>query len=407
MEKPNGNNERTERIVDSKDEDASKFAVELLAVASHEIRTPLGAVLTTAEALLQSGLNEQQTNYATILRDAADALLVLSNSLLDATSSNSFVGEAVFRPVDLVRSVVSLYEIQAQSRGLNLIGDYLMPHERHVLGFPGPVRQVLVNLVDNALKYTKAGQVEVGVSLKHTDPVNRLEIRVRDSGEGVGDADQERIFESYERLGLDPSNPTNGQGLGLWVARRVAEKLNGRLVVETSSSKGTTILFDFPVSPVPDSHELNSQVSAPDTEASLPESNAANGPDVRCSVLVVDDSLSALKLTETVISAFGWTVVTASSGHQALALICAPDASYDCVLTDLVMPEMNGLELARAIHELGGERRIPVLAVSGNDPSRYDSEECLRHLDGYVAKPYGPDTLFRAIKGAIQGASGR
>ena len=384
---------------DSDKQGASNRAVDLLAVASHEIRTPLGAVLTTAEALLQSGLDEQQTKYATTLRDAAAALLTLSNTLLDATAPSEFGGQDIFSPGDLVASVASLYEVKASAKGLRLDVDCAVDADYSVSGYPGPVRQVLTNLVDNALKYTSAGFVRVSLSREAEGSADRIEIRVSDSGSGIADTDRDRIFSPYSRLdsGGEPgARGASGQGLGLWVAKRTAEKLGGDLSVETSSPAGTTFCFSAPVSP-----QALQRNKASSPKPDRPEIDAGDG----YSVLVVDDNDAALTLADVVITAFGWTVTPASSGEQALELInnaldSAPD-TFDCVLTDLAMPGMNGIDLAHAIEALGPAVRIPVLAVSAINPSHFGTAG-ETGLCGYVPKPYTPDLLYRTLVEAIR-----
>lgn len=391
-----------ERDTEMKDTSPSDGVADLLAVASHEIRTPLGAVMTTAEALLQSGLDEQQTKFATTLRDAATALLVLSNSLLNATAASEFDDEISFFPVDLVESVVSLYEATAAARGLVLDVTCAVDRSRAVSGHPHPVRQVLTNLIDNAIKYTFAGRVRV--SLAYSEATREIEFRVEDSGPGIASGDWERIFDPYARItqetgeqGRAEQRPRRrmpgGHGLGLWVARRTAEKLLGGLFVESSDSTGTVFRFDVPV-----------RFDAAPPETSQPETlRTSDQTSVEtCSVLVVDDNPAALRLAEVVMAAFGWSVTTVSSGPQALAALRESESGFDCVLTDLTMPGMNGITLAEAIARQVEPARIPILAISADPPSLFGAGIGTNCLDGYIPKPYTPDLLYRSVLEAIR-----
>lgn len=417
MEKSGGKISETERVADSKPEEASTSAVDLLAVASHEIRTPLGAVLTTAEALLQSDLDPQQTKYATTLRDAADALLALSNRLLDATAASGFADAEEFRPAELVGSVAALYEVQAESKGLNLEVGSEIPQDCVVVGHPDPVRQVLTNLVDNALKYTNAGQIRLTVSMRHDGaletPRPRIEIRVSDSGVGIKDTDRDLIFDPYARLepSLDADDEARsarvlGHGLGLWIAKRTANKLGADLFVESSSTSGTIFCFSVPLD-LPTAGTPGLDISGGESLEGVSDQEDAGDAvtGLNCTVLVVDDNQSALALAEVVMSAFGWTLTTASSGAQALDIIQSSDKKFDCVLTDLAMPGMNGIDLARALKAI--DPNLPILAISADPPARYPWRYDDLCLDGHIPKPYTPDGLYHHIAQAIKSSAER
>lgn len=399
MEKRIGTSKEAVRDSGTKDADPSDGVADLLAVASHEIRTPLGAVMTTAEALLQTGLDEQQTKYATTLRDAATALHVLSNSLLDATAATEFDEEISFFPADLLESIASLYVATAAAKGLDLDVVCAVDRSMAVSGHPHPVRQVLTNLIDNAIKYTIAGRVRV--RLAYFPETREIDFRVEDSGPGIARDDWERIFDPYARINRetggqrDQQGPRRrvpgGHGLGLWIARRTAEKLDGRLFVEASGPSGTIFRFVVPAgfdAPPPQRPE----------PATLPP--ARTGSET-WSVLVVDDNPAALRLAEVVMAAFGWSVTTASSGPQALTVIGETESGFDCVLTDLTMPGMNGIALAGAIARQVAPARVPVLAISADPPSLFGAEVGDKCLCGYVPKPYTPDLLYRSVLDAI------
>lgn len=417
MEKSGGKFLKTEQAADPKPDEALTSAVDLLAVASHEIRTPLGAVLTTAEALLQSDLDPQQTKYATTLRDAADALLALSNRLLDATTASDFEDVEEFRPADLVASVASLYEVQARSKGLDLEVGYEIPQDCVVVGHPDPMRQVLTNLVDNALKYTNAGQIRLTISIGHDGaseaPRPRIEIRVKDSGVGIKDTDRDLIFDPYARLEPSPdaddaarSARVLGHGLGLWIAKRTADKLGADLFVESSSTSGTTFCFSAPVDlAAAGTNGLDISNGESPEETSDQDDAVDSAAGLNCTILVVDDNQSALALAEVVMSAFGWALTTASSGAQALDIVGTSDTKFDCVLTDLAMPGMNGIDLARALKAI--DPNLPVLAISADPPARYPWRSDDLCLDGHIPKPYTPDGLYHHIAEAVKSSTER
>lgn len=367
--------------------DAAEPSADLLAVASHEIRTPLGAILTTSEALLETALDDRQHRYAIILRDAAAALIALTDGLLQATAGGPLPAPVAFRPLDLVRSVVGLFALQAAHKGLTL-ETTAGPGARRLLdGHPQAVRQVLTNLVDNAVKYTAAGAIRVAVSVDG----DSLALRVSDSGGGIAPADRDRIFNAYERLDANATG-LPGSGLGLWTARRVAARLGGRLAVVESSPAGTTFALTVPVAPA--------RRGAGAEHASGEEAAPLVGP---FSVLVVDDSQTARTLAEAILTAFGWPVTTAASAAEALDLIGAGAPGFDCVLTDLTMPGMDGGAFAARVAEFALARPLPVIAVSAAATGRLPVPAEAGRFAGVIAKPYTPEQLYRRIAAAVAG----
>ena len=361
-------------------------AVDLLAIASHEIRTPLGAILTTSEALLATPLDNRQARYATTLREAAVALLGLTDSLLSATTGHSETLDEEFNPDRVTRSVVDLFLIVAGERNLQLELENDQATDGAFLGAAGALRQILTNLVDNALKYTVRGAVRVSTSL---GPDNGLEVRVADSGSGIEDADRETIFMPYRRL-VDRPTRASGHGIGLWMSRRIAENCGGDLTVETSSPDGTVFLLRLPV------RSAGAGVAALVDRFQMPKASSR-----RLSVLVVDDNSAARRIADMIITAFGWHVICASSASEALELLSTGNEAFDCVLTDITMPGLSGYELARSIKELVAPRFLPVLALSAaTDGAALARAEA--SFSGFIAKPYTPKALYEGVLRSLE-----
>ncbi len=379
-----GNRDRNGPVVPGAD--AASGAADAFSIARHEIRTPLGAILTTSEVLLKSDLTDQQRKYATILHDAAEALVALSDRLFAPEGQHSLGTRRAFVPAALARSVVGLYESTARARGLTLAVSADTASEEQVSGYPAAVRQILTNLVDNALKYSEHGTVSV--SAVQNAP-NTTDLVVCDNGPGIDEADRSRLFEAGFR-GRVETGKRPGEGLGLFTARALADRLGGTLVLEETGLQGSCFRLRLPVQGI--AGDANGPAD-PDTKADRA------GP---YSVLVVDDSSTARTLAETILSAFGWSVTATASANGALDLLKrAPDA-FDCVLTDLSMPEMGGLDLARAIRAEDVAPGCPVLAVSARHPSRFGDAHRQGLLAGYVPKPYSADLLYRTIVEAIE-----
>lgn len=367
--------------------DAAADGADAFSIARHEIRTPLGAILTTSEVLLKSGLTDQQRKYATILHDAAEALVALSDRLFAPEGQQTLGTRRAFVPAALARSVAGLYESTAQARGLTLTLSADTACEEAVGGYPAAVRQILTNLVDNALKYSETGTISV--SAVQNAP-NTVDLVVCDNGPGIDAADRSRLFEPGFR-GRAETGRQSGEGLGLFTARGLAERLGGTLVLEETGPRGSCFRLRLPV------HVISGDSNGP---AGADPTVDRAGP---YAVLVVDDSPTARTLAETILSAFGWSVTAMASASGALDLLKkAPDA-FDCVLTDLSMPEMGGLDLARAIRVDDVAPTCPVVAVSARHPSRFGDADRQGVLAGYVPKPYSADLLYRTIVEAVEG----
>ncbi|MEM1048787.1 MAG: ATP-binding protein [Pseudomonadota bacterium] len=384
-----GNRDRNAPVVPGPQ--AVPGGADAFSIARHEIRTPLGAILTTSEVLLKSGLTDQQRKYATILHDAAEALVALSDRLFAPEGQQSLGTRRAFVPAVLARSVVGLYESTARGRGLTLAVSADTASEDEVGGYPAAVRQILTNLVDNALKYSERGTITVSAVRNAS---NTADLVVCDNGPGISDADGSRLFEPGFR-GQAENGDQPGEGLGLFTAHALANRLGGTLVLEESGPQGSCFRLRLPVQGI-DSDPTGSPGTDPTVERAGPYA-----------VLVVDDSPTARTLAETILSAFGWSVTATASAMGALDLLKkAPDA-FDCVLTDLSMPEMGGLELARAIRAEDVAPTCPVLAVSARHPSRFGDADRQEVLAGYVPKPYSADLLYRTIVEAIEQSADR
>ena len=366
----------------------SDIKSKFVARVSHDLRTPLHAISGLAELLSHADLGPQNRSFADAIEHEADALRMLVDDLLDLSRGEAGrieVSRTSFSLGACVRGVVDLLRHRADERGLELIVTIDEHIEDSVWGDPDRVRQVLVNLVDNAIKFTSQGSVEVIVdSGRDTD----ITIAVRDSGAGIDPDDLARVFEPFAQNHADQS----GTGLGLTISRDVADVMGGSLEVDSTPGVGST--FTLTVT-LPPATEAVSEVPNSPTRATVEA-----GPVV----LVVEDSPVNRLLVASQLDQLGYRHQLASDGAQALEMLRSHD--FALVLMDWHLPDMDGLEVTRLLRAWETQeprQRVPVVAVTARAMSG-DRQMCLdAGMDDFLAKPAGLDDLHRVLRQWITG----
>ena len=372
-------------------ENAVKAKQQFLSNMSHEIRTPMNAIIGFTKVLLKTDLSIKQKEYLTAIKMSGDALIVLINDILDLAKVDA--GKMVFEqtPFKLALSLsamLHLFETKIQEKNLELVKIYDDNIPEVLVGDPVRLHQIILNLVSNAVKFTNEGKITVSVRLlSEEEDIVTLEFAVADTGIGIPAIKIDKIFENFQQASSGTTRLYGGTGLGLAIVKQLVEPQGGTISVKSKIDVGSTFSFTLSFQKTKSQAESDEEIIELDSEVT----------DIK--VLVVEDIPLNQLLMKTLLDDFGFERDIASNGRIAIEKL--QSKSYDVILMDLQMPEMNGFEATEYIRKTL-HSKIPIIALTA-DVTTVDLAKCKSvGMNDYIAKPVDEKLLYNKIVGLVK-----
>jgi PAS domain S-box-containing protein len=379
-------------------EDAVKAKQQFLSNMSHEIRTPMNAIIGFTKVLLKTDLSAKQKEYLTAIKLSGDALIVLINDILDLAKVDA--GKMTFEQTPFkmalsISAMLHMFEPKIQEKNLELVKEYDNRIPEVLLGDPVRLHQIILNLVSNAVKFTTKGKITVSVNLIHEEEQKvTIEFAVTDTGIGIPADKIEKIFENFQQASSRTSRLYGGTGLGLSIVKQLIEPQGGSIRVKSKIDEGSIFSFILNFQKTNAEVEAEAEILELDTEIK------------NIKVLVVEDIALNQLLMKTLLDDFGFEQDIAANGKIAIEKLSQKSTngtikSYDIILMDLQMPEMNGFDATEYIRKTMNSK-IPIIALTA-DVTTVDLAKCKAvGMNDYIAKPVDERILYSKIIGLVR-----
>jgi two-component system, sensor histidine kinase len=376
----------------AKAENATRAKSMFLASMSHEIRTPLNGIIGMIEILKNTHSREKYEEYLEIIEISADNLLNIINDILDFSKIESDqieLEEIPFNIRDEVNNVVKLLHLKASSKGLDFSAKIAKDVPESLIGDPVRFRQILINLVNNAIKFTDSGFVKIHFEAReiYADKVV-FYCSITDSGIGISDQGKERLFLEFSQSERSTTRKYGGSGLGLAISKKLTELMDGEIGVESEEGKGSKFWFTFQM-----------KISPEEVKLSQKKPKVSQSPSQSLNILLVDDNAINRKVALFTLQKLGHVVESVENGKEAVDAF--RNGNFDVILMDIQMPVMDGYQATAEIRDLQNSGHFPnskIVAMTAN-AEKGEMEKCLElGMDDYISKPFKSESLEEVVQ---------